>query len=62
MRSLWNDYDPLGVMCIEPMPVDEYESYCGSMLRLLENNATRDALVSYVLQVISQTPPAEPVA
>jgi hypothetical protein len=47
LRSLWNDYDPIG--CMTPdAPLDEYEAYVGRMMRLLERDASVDGIVEYV--------------
>lgn len=39
LRDLWNKYDPIGVIDGPESPIDEYESYIGPCMRLLEQNA-----------------------
>jgi hypothetical protein len=43
LRSLWNEFDPIGVYGSKESdwPLDEYESYCGPCMRLLEQG-TKD--------------------
>jgi len=45
MRELWNEFDPIGIMGMADWPRDEYESYLGQTLRLLESRASVDELV-----------------
>jgi hypothetical protein len=51
MRDLWNEFDPIGVMDMADWPRDEYESYLGPTLRLLESRASVDELQGYFAQV-----------
>ncbi len=48
LRDLWNEFDPIGVMGDLEWPRDEYESYCGTSMRLLEQNAENKELEAYV--------------
>lgn len=48
LRELWNEFDPIGVMRYPDWPRDEYESYCGPTLRLLEQNAGDKELEDYI--------------
>ena len=50
-RDLWNEFDPIGVMAMADWPRDEYESYLGPTLRLLESNASIEELQRYLKQV-----------
>lgn len=51
LRDLWNEFDPIGVMNYENWPLDEYENYCGPVMRLLEKNAPDMELETYVRSV-----------
>jgi hypothetical protein len=44
LRALWNEYDPIGVS----PPPDEYDTYVGPMLRLLEQGTSEAALAAHV--------------
>ena len=48
VRDLWNEFDPIGVMGMEDWPRDEYESYLGQTLRLLEQNAPPEEIQKYL--------------
>ena len=48
LRDLWNEFDPIGIMDYPDWPRDEYESYCGPSMRLLEQNAENEELEDYV--------------
>ena len=50
LRELWNDYDPIGVMGSPNSPLDEYEAYVGSTLRLLEQGATPEDIAEFLEQ------------
>ena len=51
-RKLWNDWDPIGVFSIDSSwPLDEYESYVGPTLRLLERGASQNELASYFSKI-----------
>jgi hypothetical protein len=43
-RDLWNEFDLIGVMGMSDWPRDEYESYVGQSLRLLEQSASLDEI------------------
>ncbi len=51
LRTLWNTYDPIGVMADGTAPRDEYESYIGPMLGLLEAGAPVPRIVRYLYSV-----------
>jgi hypothetical protein len=51
MRDLWDEFDPIGVMGMADWPRDEYDSYLGPTLRLLESRASVDELQGYFAQV-----------
>ena len=51
LRGLWNTYDPIGVMAEPNARHDEYESYVGPMLRLLEAGAPVPRIVRYLYTV-----------
>lgn len=48
LRDLWNEFDPIGVMNCPDWPRDEYESYCGPSMRLLEQDVENEELETYV--------------
>jgi hypothetical protein len=48
VRDLWNEFDPIGVMGMEDWPRDEYESYLGQTLRLLEQGASLEEIQKYL--------------
>jgi hypothetical protein len=48
VRDLWNEFDPIGVMGMEDWPRDEYESYLGQTLRLLEQDAPLEEIQKYL--------------
>ena len=45
LRDLWNEFDPIGVMDVPDWPRDEYESYVGPTMRLLERDAAIEEIV-----------------
>jgi hypothetical protein len=51
IRDLWWKWDPIGVSRLTDWPRDEYDSYLGPTLRLLESSAGLDELVSYLAQI-----------
>jgi len=51
VRDLWIEFDPIGVMQMADWPRDEYDSYIGPTLRLLESNASSDELQKYLAMV-----------
>jgi hypothetical protein len=52
LRVLWNEYDPIGVVG-PSVADDEYESYIGPLLRLLENGANQEELMMYLRVLVS---------
>jgi hypothetical protein len=52
LRGLWNEWDPIGVAGDEND--DEYESYVGPCLRLLEKKADTDEIVKYLNYIIGE--------
>jgi hypothetical protein len=53
LRTLWNEYDPIGVVPRTDINTDdEYESYIGPVLRLLEKSATQEEIVSCVREIV----------
>ena len=64
-RDLWNEFDPIGVMGQADWPRDEYESYLGQSLRLLEQDASLEDIAKYLAFVtlehmgLSDTPQFE---
>jgi hypothetical protein len=48
IRDLWNEFDPIGVMGMEDWPRDEYDSYLGPTLRLLEQDASLEEIQKYL--------------
>lgn len=50
-RELWCKWDPIGVMSMPDWPRDEYDSYVGPTLRLLESGASLQTLSQYLAQV-----------
>ena len=54
VRRLWNEWDPIGVGPEIGGPADEYDSYLGPTLRLLEQRASVDELEQYLAQVTLQ--------
>jgi hypothetical protein len=53
-RALWNDGDPTGVFAMSNWPPDEYESYVGPTLRLLEKGASLVELTEYLESVAGE--------
>ena len=51
VRSLWSEWDPIGVTSMTDWPRDEYDSYLGPTLRLLESNAPVERIVDYLTEV-----------
>lgn len=51
IRDLWCEWDPIGVMSDDDWPRDEYDSYLGPALRLLEAGATVDEIIKYLAYV-----------
>jgi len=48
IRSLWCEWDPIGVMSMPDWPRDEYDSYLSPTLRLLERGASSQELIEYL--------------
>jgi len=48
IRSLWCEWDPIGVMSMPDWPRDEYDSYLGPTLRLLEKDASVQEVMQYL--------------
>ena len=51
IRDLWCEWDPIGVMSHDDWPRDEYDSYLGPTLRLLEADASADEIIKYLAYV-----------
>ncbi len=51
VRSLWNEWDPIGVASLVD---DEYDSYLGPTLRLLEENASIEKIEKYLSLVVGE--------
>ncbi|HEU4601211.1 MAG TPA: hypothetical protein VFS24_04545 [Steroidobacteraceae bacterium] len=51
VRSLWFEWDPIGVMSLANWPRDEYDAYLGPTLRLLESNASEEELIRYLTEI-----------
>ena len=51
LLTLWNSYDPVGVMADQHATSDEYEAYVGPMLGLLEAGAPVPRVVRYLYTV-----------
>jgi hypothetical protein len=49
VRALWNEWDPIGV---SDAVDDEYDSYLGPTLRLLENDASTEEIERYLAFVV----------
>jgi hypothetical protein len=52
LRDLWNEWDPIGVLLSNGGPADEYDSYLGPSLRLLEQGASSGEIERYLEEVI----------
>ncbi len=52
IRELWNEWDPIGVFPAKGGPLDEYDSYLGPSLRLLEQNASLDEIEAYLEEIV----------
>jgi hypothetical protein len=65
VRDLWCKWDPIGVMSMSDWPRDEYDSYLGPTLRLLESGASQQEIARYLAEVtlehmgLSETPAAK---
>ena len=64
IRELWCQWDPIGIMTMSDWPRDEYDSYLGPTLRLLESGASLQKIIEYLMTVeldrmgLSETPRA----
>lgn len=54
IRDLWNEWDPIGVYPADGGPEDEYESYLGPSLRLLEQKAGADEITKYLSHIVGE--------
>jgi hypothetical protein len=54
LRSLWNEFDPIGVVGTPGGPEDEYEMYVGPTMRLLEQGADVEELTRYFEWVVCE--------
>jgi hypothetical protein len=52
IRDLWNKWDPIGVLPAMGGPLDEYDSYLGPSLRLLEQGASPNEIEGYLEEII----------
>ena len=52
IRDLWNEWDPIGVFPAKGGPLNEYDSYLGPSLRLLEEDAPLEAIESYLEEIV----------
>ncbi len=65
IRDLWCEWDPIGVTSLEDWPQDEYDSYLGPSLRMLETDASLQEICTYLAWVeleqmgLSETPAAQ---
>jgi len=51
---LWNEYDPIGVVGTADLESNgEYESYVGDVLRLLEQEAPAEEIVTKLRQLLT---------
>lgn len=56
IRVLWHEWDPIGVYS-DPesdWPPDEYDSYLGPCLRLLEQQAPAEELAKYLAYIVGE--------
>ena len=53
LRALWNAWDPIGVSGLEG-PLDEYDTYVGQTLRLLEASATEAEIVERLSFIVGE--------
>ena len=54
VRTLWCEWDPIGVMPIPDWPRDEYDGYLGATLRLLESGASQEKIAEYLSEIVLQ--------
>jgi lactate dehydrogenase-like 2-hydroxyacid dehydrogenase len=56
LRSLWNEYDPIGVFTFEDSndwPKDEYDAYHGTIIKHLNLGSDSHAIVRDVKKVVT---------
>ena len=54
LRDLWCQRDPIGVMDQPNWPRDEYDTYVGRSMRMLESNATDDEFTEYLNYIVGE--------
>ena len=54
LRALWNEWDPIGVHPGSGGPLDEYDSYVGPTMRMLEGNESSPRLVEYLSWAVGE--------
>ena len=56
IRALWRQWDPIGVYTSpdSACPPDEYDSYLGPCLRLLEQQAPAEEIAKYLSYIVGE--------
>lgn len=54
IRDLWNGWNPIGVSPSTGGPQDEYDSYLGQTLRLLEDCASTEEITGYLSSIVGE--------
>lgn len=54
IRTLWNEWDPIGISPGKGGPLDEYDSYLGPSLRLLEQGASTIEIKKYLSYIVGE--------
>jgi hypothetical protein len=54
LRTLWNQYDPIGVMANADDHLDEYEAYVGPLMRLLEQGVGEEDIAVYLKGIVTE--------
>lgn len=54
IRELWCEWDPIGVTGLDDWPGDEYDSYLGPALRLLEDGASNQKIAEYLSYIVGE--------
>jgi len=54
IRARWNQWDPIGVSPDNDGPQDEYDSYLGPSLRLLERSASQQEITEYLSHIVAE--------
>jgi len=54
LRDLWCDWDPIGVMDQPDWPRDEYDTYVGRSMRLLESGASDQEFLEYLEYIVGE--------